>query len=148
MVNTEFQEIYDLFLNEITTYEFFNKNGDFDENMMNETLSMLLKKAKIKCRKINHISLDTDLKVFNRELTDIEKDLLSTAMVYCWCLPKVNDIEKLEGHLNSRDYQQYSEANHLDKLLNLKNSNKKDLDYMLVEYSTSKVKELIKNNEL
>lgn len=147
-MNTTFQEIYDLFLSKITTYEFFNKDGEFDEDLMNETLINLLKNAKIKCRKIKQVKLDEVLNQFDRELSEIEIDLLSTAMLYCWTLPKVNDIEKLKGHLNSKDYQQYSEANHLEKLLNLKDSNKKDLDHMLIEYSTERIKELIAKNEL
>ena len=115
-MNTELQEIYGMFLSSITDYSIpLMSNNDFEEEML-----VLLKKSIARFRFKKDIAIDELMGEFTRELTDEEKNILALGMVSEWVKPKIYSVEVMKMKMNSKDYQLFSEANHIDKLINIK----------------------------
>ena len=127
---TTFQEVFDSFLSKINTYEFLK----LSEQELNIDLSQNLRSALAKCIGFKDIIGDYVLDEFNRVLTDLEIEIISYWMVFNWITPKINNIELLKQSLSSKDYQIYSQANHLKELLDLKNDAKTEAHYWMNRY--------------
>lgn len=128
---TAFSEVYDYFLAKITTYdEYINLTQDELET----ELKQLLRMAFSECVSFKDTSADYVLNQFSRDLTDLEKNIISYNMVVHYLSPKINNIELLKQSLSSKDYQMYSQANHLGKLIELRNQASKDFHYWMNRY--------------
>lgn len=103
MNNTEFSEIYHIFLNSIQDYHLknlFQENIEFAEDM----LQTFLMKAVVNfynCDKIKNV--DTISGEFNCELTIEEKHILANFMLLAWLDYNINDITQMEINLNDSD---------------------------------------------
>ena len=130
-MNTELQEIYGMFLSSITDYSIpLLSNNDFEEEML-----VLLKKSIARFRFKKDIAIDELMGEFTRELTDEEKNILALGMVSEWVKPKIYSVEVMKMKMNSKDYQLFSEANHIDKLRNIKKEADAEFDYYMDIYS-------------
>lgn len=115
MNNTEFSEIYHIFLNSIQDYHLknlFQENIEFAEDM----LQTFLMKAVVNfynCDKIKNV--DTISGEFNCELTIEEKHILANFMLLAWLDYNINDITQMEINLNDSDFKHYSEEKNLEK---------------------------------
>ena len=115
MNNTEFSEIYHIFLNSIQDYHLknlFQENIEFAEDM----LQTFLMKAIVNfynCDKIKNV--DTISGEFNCELTIEEKHILANFMLLAWLYYNINDITQMEINLNDSDFKHYSEEKNLEK---------------------------------
>lgn len=115
MNNTEFSEIYHIFLNSIQDYHLknlFQENIEFAEDM----LQTFLMKAVVNfynCDKIKNV--DTVSGEFNCELTIEEKHILANFMLLAWLDYNINDITQMEINLNDSDFKHYSEEKNLEK---------------------------------
>lgn len=115
MNNTEFSEIYHIFLNSIQDYHLknlFQENIEFAEDM----LQTFLMKAIVNfynCDKIKNV--DTISGEFNCELTIEEKHILANFMLLAWLDYNINDITQMEINLNDSDFKHYSEEKNLEK---------------------------------
>lgn len=115
MNNTEFSEIYHIFLNSIQDYHLknlFQENIEFAEDM----LQTFLMKAIVNfynCDKIKNV--DTISGEFNCELTIEEKHILANFMLLSWLDYNINDITQMEINLNDSDFKHYSEEKNLEK---------------------------------
>jgi len=127
---TTFQEVFDSFLSKINTYEFLK----LSEQELNIDLGQNLRSALAKCIGFKDIIADYVLEEFNRVLTDLEIDIISNWMVFNWITPKINNIESIKQAISSKDYQIYSQANHLKELLDLKNDAKTEAHYWMNRY--------------
>lgn len=125
-MNTEFEEVFNSFKSKIIDYEFLELTPEDEKEIMQRRLKNAL--AKFKCKKRNIIA-DYDMEEFNRELSEEEIDALSYWLIYEWITPKVMNIELMEHRLNTREFKGYSEANHLDKLQQLKANAKHEAFY-------------------
>lgn len=130
-MNTTFQEVYNVFLSNITSYEFL----DLTEEELEIDLELHLKKAFSKCVTFKNIKLDYNLKEFNRELTYLEIDIIAKWMVVDWLMPQINTLTLLKQNISSKDFQMYSQANHLKQLLELKKELESDVQYWMNRYS-------------
>lgn len=140
-MNTTFQDVYDFFLSKVTTYEWLN----LSEDELNIELIQNLRSAFSKCIAFKDIKADWFLETFNRELTDLELEIISDWMLVNWLSPKINNIELLKQRLSSKDYQTYSQANHLKELMDLKKSYESNVHYWMNRYSwIKKTKEGVK----
>lgn len=136
-MNTTFQDIYDFFLSKIISYEFLN----LTEGELNIELAQNLRSSFSKCVAFKDIKADWVLEAFSRELSDLEIDIISDWMVINWLTSKINNIELLKQRLSSKDYQTYSQANHLKELMDLKKSSESNVHYWMNRYSwISKIK--------
>lgn len=115
MNNTEFSEIYHIFLNSIQDYHLknlFQENIEFAEDM----LQTFLMKAIVNfynCDRIKNV--DTISGEFNCELTIEEKHILANFMLLAWLDYNINDITQMEINLNDSDFKHYSEEKNLEK---------------------------------
>ena len=131
MLNTELQEIYGMFLSNITDYDIpLLSDEDFGKEML-----MLLKKSIAKFRFKKDIAIDEFMGTFTRELKEEEKNILALGMVSEWVKPKIYSVEVMKMKMNSKDYQLFSEANHIDKLRNIKKEADAEFDYYMDIYS-------------
>ena len=130
-MNTELQEIYGMFLSNITDYSIpILSDEDFGAEML-----MLLKKSVAKFRFKKDIVIDEFMGTFTRELKEEEKNILALGMVSEWVKPKIYNVEVMKMKMNSKDYQLFSEANHIDKLRNIKKEADAEFDYYMDIYS-------------
>ena len=130
-MNTELQEIYGMFLSNITDYSIpLLSDEDFGKEML-----MLLKKSMARFRFKKDIAIDEFMGTFTRELKEEEKNILALGMVSEWVKPKIYSVEVMKMKMNSKDYQLFSEANHIDKLRNIKKEADAEFDYYMDIYS-------------
>ena len=130
-MNTELEEIYGMFLSSITDYSIpLMSNDDFEEEML-----VLLKKSIARFRFKKDIAIDELMGEFTRELKEEEKNILALGMVSEWVKPKIYSVEVMKMKMNSKDYQLFSESNHIDKLRNIKKEADAEFDYYMDIYS-------------
>lgn len=129
-MNTTFEEVFDCFLFKIKDYDYANLN----EEDLNVLLTQKLKSAFAKSM-FKDVELDLLMDEFTRELSSLEIEALSYWLVYEWITPKVNSVELYEYRLSSKDYERFSEANHLKQMIEIKND-----AYSQASYYSNKVK--------
>lgn len=126
-MNTQLEEVYGLFLSSITDYDYLELEAeDFNNEML-----MLLKKSLSKFRYKDNIKIDSDLGEFSKELTDSEMNVISLGMLSEYLKSKIYNIELLRMNLGSKDWQMYSQANHLKELMELKKETDADFHYYM-----------------
>ena len=130
-MNTELQEVYGMFLSNITDYSIpLLSDEDFEEEML-----MLLKKSIARFRFKKDIAIDEFMGVFTRELKEEEKNILALGMVSEWVKPKIYSVEVMKMKMNSKDYQLFSESNMLTTLQKIKKEADAEFDYYMDIYS-------------
>lgn len=137
---TSFDDVFGLFLSKITTFEEYL---NLSEEELNEEMKVLLRTSMAKFINKKDIILDYNSGTFNRQLSDLEIEIISLGMVSAWISPKINNIELLKQNLGSKDFTRYSQANHLKELKELKSGAEKDFLYWTNRY----VLENFMNNE-
>lgn len=127
---TTFDEVYNYFLAKISTNEYIT----LTDTELEVELQQLLRTSFAECVSFKNTSADYVLNQFNRDLTDLEMNIISYNMVVHYLSPKINNIELLKQSLSSKDFQMYSQANHLSKLIELKNESLKQFHYWMNRY--------------
>lgn len=130
-MNTTFTDVFNMFLSRITDYSILTLN----EDEINEEFNLLMKKALAKFKSKKNLTPNYELREFNRELDEMEILIISLAMVSEWLQPKILSITLLKNQLSMKDFQQFSNANQLDKLMALKSVTDKDFHYWMQQYS-------------
>lgn len=110
---TTFEEIYNQFMSKIIDYDFLSLTTDEKTILMDVRLRSALAKFGAKKREIE---ADYILQEFNRELEDLEIETVAYWLVYEWITPKINNVEMFEHRLNTKEFQGFSEANHLKEM--------------------------------
>lgn len=126
-MNTTFEDVISVFLSNITDYNYL----ELDEEDFNNEMLMLLKKSLSKFRYKQNIKINDDIREFNRELTDIEINILAQGMLSEYLKNKIYNIELLRMSLGSKDFYTFSQANHLKELLDLKKETDSDFHYYM-----------------
>jgi hypothetical protein len=103
-----------------------------------ELLELFLSKSKSiyfkSCEK-DLTDIDNILKQFNETLSEQEQWVLATGIRLVWLERKLYNEENLRNKLSNRDYQTFSPANLIDKLILLRDKTEKDLQKLIVDYS-------------
>lgn len=140
-MNTTFQDVYDFFLSKITTYEFLS----LTESELQIELKMNLRRALSKCVSLKNIKADWTYEEFNRELDDLEINIISDWMVIEWITPQIDNIENFKQRLGSKDFSMHSQANHLKELAETKREMESNVHYWMNRYNwIKKVREGVK----
>lgn len=111
--------------------------GSLTDDEYDELLELFLSKAKIyfkSCKK-DLSDIDDVLKEFNETLDDEEQWILATGIRLVWLERKLYKEENLRNKMGNRDYQIFSPANLIDKLILLRDKTEKDLKQKVVDYS-------------
>ena len=110
---TTFEEVYNQFLSKIIDYDYLTLTKEEKIILMSTRLKSAL--AKFRAKKRN-IEADYVLHEFNRELDDLEIEAIALWLIYEWITPKINNVEMFEHRLNTKEFQGFSEANHLKEM--------------------------------
>ena len=129
---TPFEEVYQFFLSKVTDYSFVN----FTENELEEEFEKYLRSASTKFFSAGtRLEKNLKFKEFERDLTDLELEILSLLMVLEYLNPKIIATENMKQFLATKEYKVYSQANHLSKMLELKNNIKSEVNHLMSQYS-------------
>lgn len=126
---TKFEEIYDVFLSQISDPTFMENDED------DELKYRYLLNSVPRFRKCKQDLSDRDEEQFNVDLTDEEILILGTLMVCEYLSPMIVSLQSLQQFLNSKDFELSSQANHLRSLMAIQKSKKQEVDKLIVDYT-------------
>lgn len=132
---TSYDDVFGLFLSKTDDYDIVKElNEDID--MGKEMLVDFLKSAIPRFTySIKDLSNRSDLmQEFNITLTELEKEILATLMIVEYLSPKVLRSNLLESRLGSKDYKEFSPANQLKEIRELRKYFKSEADGLMNEY--------------
>ena len=129
---TPFSKVYNRFLTKISDPILLDMFEDDMKDMMKDYLIAAIVKFP-QCKKGKTANFDQDQ--FDESLSMEEIEIYASYMVSEWVKPLINNIQSLKPLMVTRDYQSYSQANHLDKMINLKNDSEADANRMMVRYT-------------
>ena len=135
MTPTTFEDVYSYFLGKIEDYEIQEKlqlDYEFAQELLYDFMKSAIPKFTYSTKDLS--DRDETLLKFNIELTDMEKEILSTLMVVEYLSPKVLKEEYFESRLGSKDYREFSPANQLKEVRELRESFKREANSLMIEY--------------
>lgn len=141
-MSTSYDEVYKRFLDKIDSIDIVqspNEEGVTEEDeeyfdgfllgLLNGAIPNFLYTTK------NLEDRDDSTKVFNNTLSEVEKHILSHFMVVEYLNPKIIKDEFTEAKLGSKDFREFSPANMLNSLRELRDTYKNEaIDLMNVNY--------------
>lgn len=129
---TPFSSIFEVFLSQITD----DLYSIFDEKETEKDLTLLLRQA-IPRFEFPKDALDVDLeeKVFKRELTMEEINILANLMSEIWLKRKIKDTRVIYMEYGDKDFSLKSQASHLKVLNETLNEMKIETHYMQRMYN-------------
>lgn len=130
---TPFSTVFQRFLNKVTDQNLASLPSENLESIMTDYLQSSVVRFR-KCKQ-DIKNIDITNQQFNVNLTLEEIEILANWMVYEWTNQQVYKVELLRQSLSSKDYAMYSQANHLQALLSLRESTKKDVHSLMSYYS-------------
>lgn len=134
---TPFSDIYSFFLAQIKTCEYIKFSEEERDIVLKQTLRMALAKCH-KCKPLRNLKINYDYDEIEDKLDDAAIMIISLWMLVVWLSPKISNISLLEQHLSSKDYQSYSQANHLKELIDLMKEKQKEATYEMQKYAFDK----------
>lgn len=130
---TPFNSIYERFYNKISDYSFLNlQQSELEEILEKYLLSSLVKFKK--CKK-NLSNRDHNLKQFNEDLTDEEQEILATLLCIEYLTSQLITSDLLKPKLGTRDWNLYSQANHIKEIRAIRDTIKTEANQMMIRYS-------------
>lgn len=130
MENTPFEEVYSLFLSMITDYNL----AEFTEEELNEELLTHMKRALSNFINTD-IKINEDIEVFNKRLSGLEINIITLGMLSSYLNQKLYNSSLLKQQLSMKDYQQFSNANMIQQISELKSKTDKEFHYYQQRYS-------------
>lgn len=137
MTPTPYEAIYGRFLSKIKDYPILEQikqgNTAFVKRMLHRYLEGAISNFLYGGEKLKN--RDNDLEQFNESLTDLEMEILAKLMVVEYLSPVLINSDKIEKRLSSKDFNEFSSANLIGQIREIKNSEYKDAnDLMIVNY--------------
>jgi hypothetical protein len=130
---TPFSDVYAFFTSKISDYSFLKLTQiELEDNLEN-----YLNSASVKFRRCKKDLSDKDKanNQFNIDLSDEEKEILSTLMIVEYLSPKLVTSDLLQQQLGTKDYKLYSQANHIKEIRELRDLYKKEANQLMMDYS-------------
>lgn len=126
---TSFEEIYDVFLSQISDVEFIEMDTN-DEFKYRYLLNSIARFHSCK----SNLKERTN-KEFTSELTDQEILILGLLMTVEYLSPKIISLKNLEQVMSTRDFSMTSQAAHLKQLLDMKKDKQDEVERLITYYS-------------
>lgn len=105
---------------------------------LERTIDMYRNSATVRFKQCDKFgNRDDELRVYEADFTDEEVEIVASYMVLEWIRQRVNSIELLKQGMSTKDYQMYSQANHLNSLMVLKKDTESEANRMVVSYTYS-----------
>ena len=120
MVNccTPFSAIYTSFFSKITDDMYMELDRKQTEGMLQELLIGAIPWSEFP--KVNIFDYDEDMETFNIHLNNEEINILATYMIVGWLDQQLASVENTRMKYSGSDFKFTSQANHMQKLLQLK----------------------------
>lgn len=120
MVNccTPFSAIYTSFFSKITDDMYMELDRKQTEGMLQELLIGAI--PWFEFPKVNIFDYDEDMETFNIHLNNEEINILATYMIVGWLDQQLASVENTRMKYSGSDFKFTSQANHMQKLLQLK----------------------------
>lgn len=137
MANTTYDEVYEIFLDKITDYDF----AAYPEGVQDEILQALLTSA---CRRFNRIcvydiiskeKLEDGHTAFTVELGEEELDIITELMCVEWLKPFLNDTDNLHNRINTSEFSSVSPANMLSAIKETYSLSRQNARSLMNQYS-------------
>lgn len=136
-MGTPFSSIYDRFLGKITEDMYLEFT---EQETLNDIKNILIDSIpSFEFPHFNIYDYDKDSESYNVDLTEEEIDILATLMVLAWINRQIASCENIRMKFTGSDFKMTSQANHLSKLLNLKDSWKVDNTHKQRLYGRRKI---------
>jgi len=129
---TPFSVIYDRFMGKISDPDLLSMFEDDMSTLLENYLIVAIVQFR-QCKKGQDI--DFMEKRFNESLSIEEIEIYASYMVVEWLSPMINNIQSLKPLMVTRDYQSYSQANHLSKMVDLRRDAEAKANRLMVQYS-------------
>ena len=117
---TPFEDIYNIFYSKITDDMYMELTPEDTSKLLEELLFNALPYFEFPRQNIHDI--DKELKQFNVSLTHEEKNVIATYMVVEWISQQLASVENTRMKYSGSDFKFTSQANHMHKLNQLKES--------------------------
>lgn len=133
-MSTPFSLIFELFLQKVADYDL---GGMIPEDMdynMSRWLRSACTKFSIDCKQ-NVLDKSFITQVFTADLTELEQEIVSGLMIIEWLSPKINTSMLLKQSATDKDFKLYSQANHIDQLIKLRDSAQESVNSLIMRYS-------------
>lgn len=118
---TTYAQIYERFAQKITDFKLLELADEDVRDMLHEWMVAALPK----CRFIEN-DLDArndEQQTFDVDLTNTEIEIICTQMVSEWLAPQINSQLYVSQFFGGKEEKFFAQANHLDKLMVLKDTN-------------------------
>lgn len=133
---TSFQTIYDRFFGKITDDQYLEIS---EEETLEDCYNILM--DAIPGFEFPRFDLyDYDTEQFNSDLTSEEINILALLMYNTWLQRQVASVENTRMKYSGTDFKMTSQANHLDKLMNLKQEAERQAFHMQRLYKRRAIK--------
>lgn len=138
---TSYEKLYDNLLPKFRSYEIPLMTTEEVKDYLHDYLTPAISRFHVCHKNLN--DRDDILQRFNIELSDIEIEILSNYMLIEYIDSEyVRTPAILKVHLPSNDFRAFSPGNHLDKLLAMHDTYKKENETLLSRYAWMGAKEL------
>lgn len=117
-IHTPFSSVYDSFTSKITEDMYMELTREQTENMLCELLISAIPKFEFPRK--NLFDYSREQAQFNIELSPEEVNILSSYMVVEWLGQQLASVEATRLRASGTDFKFTSQANHMNKLLQLK----------------------------
>lgn len=134
----QLDSVYSRFLSLISDYVYLELTKE-------ELASELATKLEIALSKLTKFEpvefvLDDEMNgTFSRVLTSTEITILAQAILVEWLSMRVYNVRQMENHLSSKDFNAFSNANHLKEMMNLQKHAEEQRDYLMKQYTLSRM---------
>ncbi|WP_270504441.1 hypothetical protein [Paraclostridium sordellii] len=127
---TNIEKVYETFLSIIDDYTWLEIDKDIILKLMRNYLDSSIASFDV-CKK--DLIID-DLGNFKENLTPLEIKILSRLMLLEYLNPKIIREENLRQSVTTKDYNDFSKANLLKNLIQLKQFYEEDVDKLIIDY--------------
>ncbi len=115
---TSFDDVNKLFLSKITDDMYMELTPEDTEGLLGDLLLGALPYFEFPRQNINDIDLEAQ--VFSADLTHEEQNIIATYMIVEWFGYQLASVENVRMKYSGTDFKFTSQANHMQKLLQLK----------------------------
>lgn len=131
-MGTSYDKLYDLLLSKFQDYQIPLMEIDDVRDMLSDYITPAISRFNI-CRKDLN---DRDGFQFNEDLSDVEVEILSNYMLVTYLDSNYIRVPTLlKVHLSSRDFNSYSPANMLERLMGMRTRYTQENESLVTQYS-------------
>lgn len=114
---TSYEAIYDLAARKLTDFDLAAMNDvDLEDTLHGYLVSAI---ANFRKCKTDLSDRDDELRRFNTDLLDVEKEILAILMARAWLAPQINSTLLTSQVFSDKEAKYYSQAAHMSELLAL-----------------------------